>query len=98
MIKGCINQNCNSYQREKQYTQKEFSFCPECGGALSHVCKKCNTVMTDDNKKYCVRCEQEIQDKKDKRNETLKKAGGAVAGVVGIAMAAVPGVGKIVKK
>lgn len=98
MIKGCTNPNCNSQNKEKQYSQKEFAFCPECGMQLSHVCKNCNTVLTDDSKKLCIRCEQEKQDKKDKRNETLRKASGAVAGVAGIALAAVPGVGKIVKK
>ena len=32
------------------YTKKEIKYCPECGNILSHVCKKCPTVLDDSNK------------------------------------------------
>lgn len=98
MIKGCVNSDCNSNQKGKQYTKKEFLFCPECGMPLSHVCKKCNTVLTNDESKYCIRCEEVRQDKKDKLKDDLKKTGGAVAGIAVAAGAAIPNVLKNGKK
>lgn len=98
MIKGCTNPECNSFKRNKHYTKKEIKYCPECGKALSHICKKCPTVLDDNKKVYCIRCAQEKEEKREKRLDKAKKIGGTAFGVIMAAGAAVPGVKKFLKK
>ena len=73
MIKGCTNPECNSFKRNKHYTKKEIKYCPECGNILSHVCKKCPTVLDDSNKVYCMRCEQQKLENQEKKLDKAKK-------------------------
>jgi len=98
MIKGCTNPECNSFKRNKHYTKKEIKYCPECGNILSHVCKKCPTVLDDNNKVYCMRCEQQKLENQEKRLDKAKKIGGTALGIIVAAGAAIPGVKNILKK
>lgn len=98
MIKGCTNAECNSFKKNKHYTAKEIKYCPECGNVLSHVCKKCPTVLSDDKKVYCMRCEQEKTEKREKRWDKAKKVGGTALGVIITVGAAIPGIKTILKK
>lgn len=98
MIKGCTNPECNSFKRNKHYTKKEIKYCPECGNILSHVRKKCPTVLDDGNKVYCMRCEQQKLENQEKRLDKAKKIGGTALGIIVAVGAAIPGVKNILKK
>lgn len=98
MIKGCTNPECNSFKRNKHYTKKEIKYCPECGNILSHVCKKCPTVLDDSNKVYCMRCEQQKLDNQEKKLDKAKKIAGTALGIIVAVGAAIPGVKNIFKK
>lgn len=82
MIKGCINTECNSFQKNKKYKDNEFEFCPECGSKLEHVCKKCPTVVNDDKQKLCLHCQAAKEERNAKIVDNGKKVLGGVAGVV----------------
>lgn len=80
-VKGCINETCVANQKKITYKEAD-DYCSKCGNKLYYVCKECYTQLPDDSEKYCVRCLAEKQDRKD---HTLKIAGGVVA-AVGIAV------------
>ena len=75
-VKGCINQNCLARQKKIKYKEMETA-CPKCGQELSFVCPKCFTVISANDRKYCIRC---AEGKKDARDKVLK-VGGTVLGV-----------------
>lgn len=94
MIKGCINAECNAFQKNRKYKDDEFEFCPECGSKLEHVCKKCATVVNDDKQKLCLHCQAAKEERKAKIVDNGKK----VLSTVGVVIAAAGGILRIVKK
>lgn len=87
-VKGCLNSNCKEYR--KTYYKESDEYCVKCGTKLSYVCKqpKCFKQIPDDAKeKYCPIHAVERQDKKEKRNESLKKLGSGALAVCGAAVA-----------
>ena len=63
-VKGCINENCIA-KKEMHNFNALYEYCLRCGQPVTWVCKQCRTVLPDGNKRYCVRCENQIEDKKN---------------------------------
>ncbi|HHX61626.1 MAG TPA: hypothetical protein GX707_13100 [Epulopiscium sp.] len=77
-LKGCSSVKCIA--NKNKHTFKEANnYCSKCGNTLYYVCKKCHTQLPGDSDKYCVRCSAQKQDKKE---STLKIAGGITMTVV----------------
>lgn len=76
-VKGCINHECSANQEKRKYKENDI-ICAECGQDLSYVCTKCFTALAESDGKYCIRCSE---NKKDKRDKTLK-IGGTAFGVL----------------
>lgn len=86
--KGCGNEKCNANKKKITYKSDDF-FCSKCGQDLIIVCKKCRIPLPEDCKDaYCVRCEAEREDKKEKAKDTAKKAGAGVAAVGSLVLGA----------
>lgn len=86
-VKGCLNCNCEEYKKTQYKDTDEF--CVKCGTKLSYVCKdkKCFKQIPDDiEEKYCPIHIAERKDKKEKRQDKLKKAGGVVLGLGAIVL------------
>lgn len=82
---GCPNQDCRNHQRNVKF-KRTVKECPECGSALAHVCKKCITLMDNDDEAYCVLCKAEREDRRDALGKGLAGAGAfACAAVIAIA-------------
>ena len=95
--KGCGNDSCVANKKKITYKEDD-KFCPKCGLDLVVVCKKCRIplpVGTTDA--YCVRCEADREDRKDKAVDTVKKVGSAALAVGTFAISIASG-GKIGKK
>lgn len=78
---GCPNPECTSFKHKKKY-KGDVDTCPECGCALSHVCKSkdCYTVVVDNDEPFCLKCKAKREDKKDKRRKAAGMGGiGAAA-------------------
>ena len=80
--KGCSNESCQAYKKKRNYKETE-SFCSECGRPLVYVCKKCYKQLPTDAEIYCVRCEAEREDSK---NKGIKFWGGGVGLISGIGL------------
>lgn len=88
--KGCINSECVAHQKHIFFREDDY-YCPKCGNGLVFVCCECYRPfeVQDNSKKYCVSCEQERENKKQEKLDTLKKVGpGVVAGVAAVGAAA----------
>lgn len=93
--KGCGNTKCVANSKKISF-KSDDKFCPKCGENLIIVCKKCRVPLPEGcTDAYCVRCEAEREDRKDKAFDVAKKAG---AGVVAVGSLAVSIVGAVVKK
>ena len=81
--KGCLNENCEAFQKHIYFKETE-KFCSQCGQPLHNVCqnKRCYKPVST-GEKYCILCEAEQTDKKEKALDVLEKAGGIVVGVGG---------------
>lgn len=73
-IKGCGNESCEAHKKKITYKESE-AFCSKCGSPLVYVCKECYTQLSDDAKKYCVRCSAEHDDRKDKAKKVAARVG-----------------------
>ena len=82
-IKGCCNESCEAHKKKITYKESE-AFCSKCGSPLVYVCKECHTQLSDDAKKYCVRCFAEHEDRKDKAKKVAAGVGGGALAVGGI--------------
>lgn len=91
--KGCGNVKCTANKKKITY-KGDDKFCPKCGLNLIIVCKDCKTPLPEGDSVYCVRCEAERGDRKDKAIDGAKKVGGVVLSVGALAITAVSG-GKI---
>lgn len=83
-VKGCLNNNCIEYK--KTYYKKSDEYCVKCGAKLSYVCMhhKCFKQIPDNiEETYCPVHLAERKDKKEKRDNVLKKVVNGVA-VVGV--------------
>lgn len=69
--KGCINETCIARKKKIAFKSDDL-FCPKCGKPLEYVCSKCWKKLADGSQKYCIRCQSDIQDKKDKWAETFQ--------------------------
>lgn len=86
-VKGCLNRECTEYK--KTFFKASDEYCVKCGSKLSYVCKypKCFKSIPDEvQEKYCPIHIAEIQDKKEKREETAKKFGGGILAIGGAAI------------
>ena len=77
---GCVNEACEAFEKKTRFKAGD-AYCPKCGSPLSHVCRRCHTVLEDPKKKLCIRCEAEAADKK----RQAAKAGTGVLGAMGAA-------------
>lgn len=80
-IKGCGNESCEAHKKKFNYKESE-AFCSKCGRPLVYVCKDCHTQLSDDTKKYCIRCFAEHEDRKDKVKRIAAGGALAVGGVI----------------
>ena len=69
-LKGCINDGCVAKQKKMHFKDSD-DYCPKCGQPLYYVCKRCGMQLPDNTKKYCLRCENELKDKKDELGKTI---------------------------
>ena len=78
MYKGCTNEACTANQSKRKF-QKDEEFCCLCGGALSHVCatKSCYKFI-EGEEKYCLCCEAQKNQLRDKVINGAKNTGRAV--------------------
>lgn len=98
-VKACLNSNCTEYKRT--YYKESDEYCVKCGAKLSYVCKhpKCFKQIPDDVKEnYCPVHIAARQDKKEKRREAVKKIGGGILAVGGLAVTVGKAAIDIVKK
>lgn len=91
-IKGCLQDDCIALKKKIVYRMDD-NFCSKCGKPLYIVCKRCRETVIEEKAEsaLCMRCQAEVEDKKQKRKDNAKKAGktamevvagvGAVAGM-----------------
>ncbi len=73
-LKGCIAEECISCKKKKKYKEKD-SYCVNCGGELSLICKKCRVVLDKDAQdKLCPDCAEAARVKNEKRVKLAGKA------------------------
>ena len=87
--KACPNEQCKTYKKKK--FNSKINYCPECGTKLVYVCKthKCYKPLdeTQPEHEYCMECETNRQDRRDKAVALAKKGGGTFAAAVVIPIA-----------
>lgn len=96
-IKGCSNEKCEAHKKKSTYKASE-TFCSKCGKPLVYVCKDCYTQLSDDYKKYCVRCNAKHEDRKIKAKKVAAGAGTGALAVGGIVLTFGKKAFEIVKK
>ena len=64
----------NALQQKKMHFKENDLFCPKCGQPLYYVCKRCGMQLPDNTRRYCLRCENELKDKKDEPGKTIIEA------------------------
>lgn len=98
-VKGCLNNDCGEYK--KTYYKATDEYCVKCGTKLCYVCKnrKCFKQVPDDSiEAYCSVHLAEMQDKKEKQGETVKKVGIGIFAAIGATVTAGKAIIDIVKK
>lgn len=82
-IKGCLQDDCIALKKKIVYRMDD-NFCSKCGKSLYIVCKRCRKTVIEEKAEsaLCMRCQAEVEDKKQKRKDNAKKAGDAAIGVV----------------
>lgn len=75
--KGCVNPECDACRRREHF-KEENKYCSECGSKLEYVCLDCHTVLPDNTKRYCLRCEAKNNAKGANIKNNLEKAGEVV--------------------
>ena len=96
-VKGCINIQCVAKHKEIRFKEDD-SFCSKCGQELVYVCEKCHEPVEEPDKKYCLKCQEEIDRKKEQRKEKMDKAVEVAGKAKDVAVVAVPMVAKVADK
>ncbi len=92
--KGCPNEACEMNKKKIKWKSSD-EFCSKCGAKLVFVCAKCFCEIEDIDEKHriCVRCQEKVEEKKEKAVDAVKagakKAGGAVVAGAGVVAAGV---------
>lgn len=81
-IKGCLQDDCIALKKKIVYRMDD-NYCSKCGKSLYIVCKRCRKTVIDEKAEsaLCMRCQAEVEDKKQKRKDNAKKVGKATMGV-----------------
>lgn len=85
-IKGCLQDDCIAKKKKIVY-RLDDNFCSKCGKSLYTICKKCKkTVIEEDAPSaLCIRCQAEVDDKRQKRKETGEAVVGVAVSIGGVA-------------
>ena len=81
--KGCLQDDCIALKKKIVYRMDDI-FCSKCGKSLYIVCKRCRKTVIEEKAEsaLCMRCQAEVEDKKQKRKDNAKKAVDTTMGVV----------------
>lgn len=89
-IKLCSNEACEMHQK-KVRQKAEMYYCPKCGRPLRFVCKECFREIEDlgPDHAVCALCSANHEQQRNNRIDAVRKIGGAAAGAVMSAAAAI---------